>query len=80
MNMGLQQLLLKPVTERILLKVVEILTIWTAAVEGHPADPTVFIIGYPQPRGHSAPLSDLYLHCLRLTETEGHNNTCIKEN
>lgn len=78
--MGLHQLLLMPVTERILLKIVGILTVRTAAVEGHPADPTVFIIGYPQPRGHSAPLSDLYLHPLRLTETEGLNNTCIKEN
>lgn len=50
-----------------------LLTVRAAAIEGHPADPTVFIIGYPQPGGHSVPLSDLYLHPPCLTRAERHS-------
>lgn len=39
----------------------------TAAIEGHPADPTVFVVGHPQPGGHPAPLADLHLHPPALT-------------
>lgn len=39
-------------------------TVWAAAIERHPADPTVFIIGHPQPGRHSAPMPDLHLHPL----------------
>lgn len=37
-------------------------TVWTAAVKRHPADPTVLIVGHPQPGRHPVPLPDLYLH------------------
>lgn len=34
----------------------------TAAVEGHPADPTVVIVGHPEPGGNPVPLFDFHLH------------------
>lgn len=55
-----------------------LLTVWAAAIEGHPADPTVLIIGHPQPGGHSVPLSDLYLHPPSATGAENTQHTPMR--
>lgn len=38
------------------------LTVWAAAIKRHSADPTVLIIGHPQPGCHAVPLLDFNLH------------------
>lgn len=50
------------------------LTVRAAAVERHPADPAVFIVGHPQPGGHPVPLSDLHLHPPSLSSAQTLNS------
>lgn len=38
------------------------LTVRAAAIEGHPADAAVLVVGHPQPGGHAVPALDLHLH------------------
>lgn len=38
------------------------LTVGAAAVEGHPADAAVLVVGHPEPGGHAVPALDLHLH------------------
>lgn len=38
------------------------LTVRAAAVEGHPADAAVLVVGHPQPSGHAVPALDLHPH------------------
>lgn len=38
------------------------LTVRAAAIEGHPADTAVLVVGHPEPRGHAVPALDLHLH------------------
>lgn len=48
---------------------VGLLTVRAAAVEGHPADAAVVVVGHPGPGGHSAPVADLHLHLLPRNRT-----------
>lgn len=41
------------------------LTVRAAAIEGHPADAAVLVVGYPEPSGHAVPAFDLHLHGAR---------------
>lgn len=50
-----------------------ILTVRTAAVKGHPADPTVVIVGHPEPGGNPVPLFDFHLHPADLTGAQTHH-------
>lgn len=47
-----------------LVRLLTLLTVRAAAIEGHPADPTALIVGHPQPGCHTVPLLDFYLHSL----------------
>lgn len=40
-------------------------TVRAAAIEGHPADATVLVVGYPEPSGHAVPAFDLHPHGAR---------------
>ena len=41
------------------------LTVRATAIEGHPADAAVLVVGYPEPSGHAVPAFDLHLHGAR---------------
>lgn len=47
------------------------LTVWTAAIERHPADAAVLIIGYPEPSGHTIPTLNFHLHDSRVCDLRG---------
>ena len=40
------------------------LTVRAAAIEGHPADATVLVVGYPEPSGHAVP-AYIYIYLRR---------------
>lgn len=46
------------------------LTVGAAPIERHTADPTVFIVGHPQPGSHSVPGFDLHFHILSFGSSE----------
>lgn len=40
----------------------ETLTVRAAAIESHPADAAVLVVGHPEPSSHAVPALDLHLH------------------